>query len=104
MPRYWKPDALAHYLSIPYCVREKLKLKTVGSLDVLKTARKELRRREDKLRKRRERRAQGATPQTEALSNTRPWEALGISRRTWERRGKPGLDANSSAVTPTPKT
>ena len=35
------------------------------------------------------RREKGATPRARALTQTRPWEALGISRRTWERRGKP---------------
>lgn len=40
----------------------------------------------DKLRKRAERAAKGATPRSESLSATRPWEALGISRRTWYRK------------------
>jgi hypothetical protein len=40
--------------------------------------------------------------EAEALSNTRPWEALGISRSTWKRRGKPRLEPSPSAVTPAP--
>ena len=35
------------------------------------------------------RRANGVKPIDHSLSRTKPWEAFGISRRTWERRGKP---------------
>jgi hypothetical protein len=46
----------------------------------------------DRLRKQAERRAKGIIPRAEyiagSLSATRPWEALGISRDTWERRRK----------------
>src|SRR5262249_3652710 len=65
-------------------------------------ARQELRERDDRLYQERKRHERGAKPRAEAFSNTKPWEALGISRRTWERQGQPGLDANSSALTPTP--
>jgi hypothetical protein len=39
-----------------------------------------------------------------ALSRSRPWELLGISRRTWERRGKPTpeLVASTPVVTQVP--
>ena len=32
------------------------------------------------------RRKNGAKPREQSLSRTKPWEAEGISRRTWERR------------------
>jgi hypothetical protein len=35
-----------------------------------------------------------------ALSRSRPWELLGISRRTWERRGKPPPELVSSTPPP----
>jgi hypothetical protein len=106
MPHYWKADDLAHYLGIFYDVRQDLKLKTIGSVDIGKKARKELRKREARLRKERKRRERGAKSraqyEAEALLNTRPWAALGISRRTWERRRRAGPVASPSAVTPTP--
>jgi hypothetical protein len=37
------------------------------------------------------RKSRGATPRSESLSQTRPWEAEGISRATWHRRRKKGL-------------
>jgi hypothetical protein len=40
------------------------------------------------------RRVAGAKPHAESASRTRPWEAFGISRSTWERRGKPPADEN----------
>src|SRR4029453_8580358 len=54
--------------------------------DVDKAARERLRREADRDRKERARRAKGAKPRAQALSRTRPWDAEGISRRTWERR------------------
>lgn len=106
MPRSWKADELADYLGIPHCVRQELKLKSLGSLDIQKKAREELRKRDAKLRKERKRRERGAKSRTQyeadALSNVRPWEALGISRRTWERRRRAGLVASLSALPPTP--
>ena len=61
--------------------------------------RREDRRAWDRERDRRRRAAAGATPRHQSLSATRPWEAFGYCRRTWERRGKPdpaGAVANSS--------
>ena len=44
----------------------------------------------EKVRRRREKRwAEGTTPRAKMPKNTRPWEAFGISRRTWYRRGCP---------------
>ncbi|PIO96843.1 hypothetical protein CJ014_23620 [Pleomorphomonas carboxyditropha] len=51
------------------------------------------RRQRDRERKRRTRagtvKKQRALYEAESLSNKRPWEELGISRRTWYRLGKP---------------
>jgi len=55
------------------------------------------------MRDERSRRARGAKPREqyliEALTNTRPWEALGISRRTWERDRRAERDASPCALT-----
>jgi hypothetical protein len=55
-------------------------------IDVDKRLRRERGREADRDRKERARRAKGAKPRAQALSRTRPWDAEGISRRTWERR------------------
>jgi hypothetical protein len=102
MPHAWKADDIAHYLGIFFADRKELGLKTIGSVDVGKGARKVLRQREDRMYQQRKRRARGAKPlaqyEAEALSNTRPWERHGISRAQWYRRGKPSDETSASAV------
>lgn len=56
------------------------------------------RRERDRLRKRRKR-AAARRPSAEA---TRPWEAVGMSRRTWYRCGKPMLDPAGTDPVPPP--
>ncbi|MBX5045278.1 hypothetical protein [Rhizobium lentis] len=90
-------DALGHSLHLSYAERSALDIRTIGAFDVPKTKRANLqkgkRRRRDRSRKEEQRRAAGALSRADylgnSLSTTRPWEAFGISRRTWERRGKP---------------
>jgi hypothetical protein len=88
--RHMTADRLARWLGLTYEVREKLGITTIGSIDVSKSERKALRKARDRLAKERRRRTQGAKPRPEylakSLSRTRPWQAMGISRRTWERR------------------
>jgi hypothetical protein len=57
-----------------------------------------LRRQRDRAYQEQKRRERGARPQTQSLSQTRPWEAEKISRRTWERRRKNARVATSSAA------
>jgi hypothetical protein len=94
----WSADNLARFLGVTYAQRQALGLKTIGSIDVKKRARRELRKRKDRLYQERCRRARGARPQSESLSRTKPWEALNMSKRTWERRRNKARDASSSAV------
>jgi len=88
-PKYLKADNLARFLGVTYEQRQALRLTTIGSINVGKRARKELR----KLRARKaliaKRRAAGMRPQSESLSATKPWEKLGMSRAAWYRRNKP---------------
>jgi len=81
-------DNLANFLHVTYAQRQALGLTTIGSVDVKKRARKELRKRRDRLAKEKKRRALGMRPQSESLSATKPWEKLGKSRRTWYRQNK----------------
>jgi hypothetical protein len=97
-PKARSADAVARQIGLTYLVREKLGITTIGSIDIKKRARKELRKRKARLREEHRRRARGAKPHSESLSRTQPWKALGISRSTWERRRKKAVDANSCAA------
>ena len=100
-PKYRTADRLAKYLGVTWAVRQHLGLTTIGSIDVGKKARKE-RKRADRIRSERRRRDSGAAPRAEyeanSLSATKPWEKLGMSRRTWERHRSKD-DASPSART-----
>lgn len=85
-PKQMKADDLAKWLGVTYVARQLLGLTRIGAKDVGKRARKELRKRNDRLAKERKRRELGALSQSQSLSRTQPWQAEGISRRTWERR------------------
>jgi hypothetical protein len=91
--RHLAADNLARFLGVTYKQRERLGLTTIGALDVGKRARRELRKRKDRLAKERKRREQGARPQALSLSRTEPWKAEGISRRQWYRRRKSADEA-----------
>lgn len=84
----WSADNLARFLGVTYAERQALRLTTIGSINVGRRARKELRKHRDRLAKERKRRANGMRPQSESLSATQPWRELGMSRRTWYRRNK----------------
>src|SRR5262249_51039235 len=100
--RYMKADSLAMYLGVTFNQRQRLRLTTIGSVNVKKRERKEIRRIRNKIKKEMKRRANGARLRSEyeakALSRTQPWRALRISRRTWERHRNRARDA--SAATP----
>jgi hypothetical protein len=81
-------DNLARFLGVTYEQRQQLGLTTVGSINVKRRARKELRKRENRIAHERHRRALGMRPQSQSLSRLKPWEAEGVSRRTWYRRNK----------------
>jgi hypothetical protein len=44
------------------------------------------------------RKAEGATMRCDSLARTKPWEKLGISRRTWERRGRPSTEPTAEII------
>ena len=89
-----KADALAIRLRLTYAERMRLNITTIGACDLDKAGRtrrrKERKRRRDRARAAAKRAARGVVQRTqylaECLSRVRPWEAEGISRRTWERR------------------
>ena len=84
-----KPKArtLGEQLNVTYAERARLRLQTIGPCDMtekaMKLIRKQKKRQADKLRRQRQPRSEYLAA---SLSQTRPWEQMGISRRTWERR------------------
>jgi hypothetical protein len=90
MRRHLSADNLARFLGVTYAVRQRLGLTTIGSINVGTQARKELRKRRNRLTKERKRRALGMRPRAQyeasSFSRTRPWERLGMSRRQWYRK------------------
>jgi hypothetical protein len=96
--RHMSADNLGRFLGLTYVVRKELRITTIGARDVPKRARRELRKRNDRLYQERKRCARGARPHSQSLSRTKPWEAMNMSRRTWERHRNKTRDANSSAA------
>src|SRR5262249_28132257 len=86
--KHLKADNLARFLGVTYAQRQALRLTTIGSVNVKKQARKELRKLRDRLGKERKRRAAGMRPQSTSLSATQPWRELGMSRASWYRQNK----------------
>jgi hypothetical protein len=84
--RQLSADNLARFLGVTYAMRQKLGLTTIGSVNVGRKARRELRKHRDRLAKERLRRERGARPQSQSLSRTMPWKQLGMSRAKWYRR------------------
>jgi len=104
-----KADKIAVRLHVSYEERQRLRLVTIGSYDVNKAGRKRRRaarkRERDRQRMLAKYRAAGkierAVYLARSLSAARPWEAEGISRRTWERRRKAAQATRDASVSPT---
>jgi hypothetical protein len=96
-------DNLARFLGLTYSQRQALGLTTIGSTDVGKRARKELRKRRGRLNAERRRRDRGMRPQSQSLSRLKPWAAEGISRKTWERRRLSAASSNAKASCTLPR-
>src|SRR5262245_45634811 len=78
-------DRLGRFLGLNHDDRRPLGITTIGDPRVNSRARREIRQIRNKVAKERRRRALGMRPQSESLSQTRPWEALKMSRRSWYR-------------------
>ena len=88
-PKRKSADSLAFFLNVTWDQRQALGITTIGSTDVRKDDREEIRKVRDKVRKEKKRRARGVQPRSEyllkSLSRTQPWKYRSTSRRTWER-------------------
>ena len=81
-----RADSLGRWLGLTYRDREKLKITSIGAKDIGKRARKELRKRANRLYLEKRRRSRGVRPRHESLSKTKPWKTEGISRASWYRK------------------
>ena len=86
--KHLSADNLAQFLGVTYAQRQALRLTTIGSVNVKKRARKELRKRRDRMAKKRKRRASGALSRAEYEANSTAAKARaeGVSRMTIYRR------------------
>lgn len=103
--RRWKADALAKEFGITFAVRQRPKLTTIGAIDMGVAARATRRRKRQNEGRARRRHAKGAKPRSQSLAQTKPWEKLGISERTYYRRKKEAENGPIGSVgsdTPTP--
>lgn len=89
-PIRWRADKLAARLGLKEADRARLRITTVGAIDVTKAEREAARKDRKCQAKRVQRRAKGIIPRQEyeqrATSRAKPWVAERISRRTWYRR------------------
>lgn len=94
-------DTIGELLRVTEITRREAEAWNIGTCGGSPKARAEAAKERDRLRDERRRLAAGARPQAESLSQTKPWEREGISRRTWERRRAKGqlhIDATSSVA------
>ena len=95
-PKASNADDMARWLQLDYETRQLLGVTTIGACDVNKRERRRRRRERNRLSKERQRRARGAKLRSEyegnSVSRAKPWEAFGISRKTWYKRQKTSLD------------
>lgn len=101
-------DDCAELLSVTLRERSSLKLTTIGACDVGRDAREAIAREKKRIRDREreaaKRAAAGALPRdvyrANALMSLKPWEKLGVSRRTWYRLGRPDPSIGTSSSRP----
>jgi hypothetical protein len=100
-PIKWSADKLAWRMRLTMEDRTRLGITTIGAFDVGKKDRPEWLAAHHRKRKADDRRAEGVPTRAEWRANSdtarKPWEAMGMSRRTWHRRGKPMPEAGHGA-------
>lgn len=93
MPRTWRADRLAWRLGLTSADRAALRITTIGAVDESRQQRATKRREAKRQREQERRKAAGSQPRAEYLAEQaatpKPWLALGMSRASWYRAGKP---------------
>jgi hypothetical protein len=89
----WRADTLGRQLGVTMDQRQRLRLRTIGSYEITAKERAAHRAEWKRARQEARRREAGAIIRSEyeagSLAQAKPWEALGMSRRSWYRAGKP---------------
>jgi hypothetical protein len=92
-PRKFKAAVLGSLLKLSEVERRLLGVTTIAPSDLSAEDRRSMqrfwRRSADRLRRRRKGAKSRSEYESASLSRTKPWDTLGISRRTWYRRGRP---------------
>lgn len=100
-PMRWTADALAARVGLDAATREALMITTIGSFDADKDDRIAKRKQRDKEGHRARRRKSGAISRAEyetgSAARAEPWQAVGMSRRSWYRKGKPSPSSSQLA-------
>jgi hypothetical protein len=92
-PQRWRADKLAWRLRLIEADRARLRITTIGAVDVPRLERIKRRKAKARLYSRQWRAAKGAKPRVSylagSISRIQPWRALKMSRAAWYRAGKP---------------
>lgn len=102
------PERLAQRLAVTFEEKTTLALHHIGCIDAsapaLEEDRRNRRRRRARERAAAKRAARDATPRdlwlARSLSQTKPWQAEGVSRRTWYRRRKAAAATDGTGASP----
>jgi hypothetical protein len=89
--------ALGRALGLTHAVRQRLRIRTIRAADVTAEQTAAMKRERDR-QYQVIRRAEQRAARTAPLSRSKPWEAEGISRRTWERRRAAGGSERSESI------
>jgi hypothetical protein len=96
------PKTLGHELNFTGAEWRELRLRTIAPIDMTKEERDQdtgLRKRQRmRLKRRKEDRIPRAVYEANSLTRTKPWETLGMKRRTWYLHGKPTPSAPVAQV------
>jgi hypothetical protein len=106
-------ESTAKLLHVTMKERDALGLKTIGACDVSEEERKaiskKLKQERDRIRQQENRQAKGTVPrgsyEAASAESLKPWEAAGVSRRTWYRKrgtGPSRVDIYRNGDTPVP--
>jgi hypothetical protein len=101
-PHRFRADPLAAKIGLTAERRTRLKITTIGAIDLPKRERNKLRKAKKIEQRREKRRKDGAKPRAEyeaqSIEKAKPWQALGISRRKWFNRQKAERSQNQNII------
>lgn len=97
--RYWSAAALGKALNLTNAERRQLDVRTIRPVDRTRKQLAQDVKNRAAIRERARRLEAGARPRKQSLSQIKPWVKLGMSRRTYERKGlNDANDANSCDI------